>query len=37
MAKFLLLWENDMTKMPTDLKELVTLWSKMMSMVKEDF
>jgi hypothetical protein len=36
MAKFLILWENDMTKMPTDLKELVTLRSKMMSMVKEE-
>jgi hypothetical protein len=36
MGKFLILWENDMTKMPTDLKELVTLRSKMMNMVKED-
>jgi hypothetical protein len=36
MAKFLILWENDMTKMPTDLKELVTLRSKMMNMVKDD-
>jgi hypothetical protein len=36
MTKFLLLWKNDMTKMPTDLKELVTLRSKMMNMVKED-
>jgi hypothetical protein len=36
MAKFLIFWENDMTKMPTDLKELVTLRSKMMSMVKDD-
>jgi hypothetical protein len=37
MAKFHILWENDMTKMPTDLKELVTLRGKMMNMVKEDF
>ena len=36
MAKFLILWENDMTKMPTDLKELVTLRSKMLSMIKDD-
>ena len=36
MAKFLILWEKDMTKMPTDLKELVSLQSKMLSMVNEE-
>lgn len=36
MTKFCIFWENDLTKMPTDPNELVTLRSKMLSMVNDE-
>ncbi len=36
MAKFLLLWELDQTKVPADPKERAAGWTLLMSMVKQD-
>lgn len=36
MAKFLILWELDTTKMPVDPKEIVTVRTKLLNMVKDD-
>jgi hypothetical protein len=36
MVKFLIVWELDTTKMPADLKEIVTARTKLLNMVKDD-
>ena len=36
MAKYLLLWELDKTKIPTDLKERAALWEPMIQRVKQN-
>ncbi len=37
MAKFLILWEADTTKMPEKPEEQIPLYTKLLNMVKEDF
>ncbi len=36
MAKFLVLWEVDRTKLPEKPKEQISLYTKLMDMLKED-
>ena len=36
MAKFLTLWEIDTTKLPEKLEEQMSLYTKLMDMLKED-
>jgi hypothetical protein len=36
MAKFLLLWETDIARMPVDPKERLAGWTRLLSMVKDD-
>ncbi len=37
MAKFLILWEVETTKIPDNPKEMFDNWTKMLNMVKKDF
>lgn len=36
MAKFLLLWESDMTRAPLDPKKRLAGWTMLLNMVKDD-
>jgi hypothetical protein len=36
MAKFLLLWETDIARMPVDPKERLAGWTKLLNMVKDE-
>ena len=37
MAKFLILWESDTTRMPESPEEQMVLFNRLMNMVDEDF
>lgn len=36
MAKYLVLWEADQSRMPVDVKERVSGWNGMLQLVKKD-
>jgi len=36
MAKFLLLWESDITRAPVDPKQRIAGWTMLLNMVKDD-
>lgn len=37
MTKFLILWKDDMSRIPEDIEEQMALYARLVNLVKEDF